>query len=237
MDGLGPDRVKKRKPSSGRPNGGYPYDLLTGTAAAGSRKSSSSSVNSLSSTTNELSSLLLTHELTPPPSPIFKNQANGVTVVTLPRPSLPQPPPYGKFQFHHQQPAPEMQLPISPVSPPAVPAVIVEDPLAKAGTFRPGASATEIFERLRTQMPQVSSEQSKFRILLQTVANVIELETKLAQLHEETRSLSNILEEKRRQQQMQQAKDGGSGYLGDCAHAKSPEERWVSACGCYGSSR
>lgn len=54
-------------------------------------------------------------------------------------------------------------------------------------------STGDILERFRREMPHLSKQRDKFKILVQTAINVIELETKLSQLKYETESLTKIL--------------------------------------------
>lgn len=110
---------------------------------------------------------------TPPPSPVYS--ANGVTIMSLPRTpgATPTPP---------TMPPPSYQQ-----------AVATSTLLSPVNDVSQATTAREAFERLKRLVPTLGSEKSRYRALVQTVAQVIELEAKLALLREETRGLSQAL--------------------------------------------
>lgn len=197
------DKGRKTKSASISAAAPYPYSLLANESNRGRKSSCPSLCN--------MNDPILRQQLTPPPSPV-----SNVSIVSLPRQGrtpptiLPPPPPaYHSLQTARKSVACEYYsdnsvsspecltiLPISPVSP-AAPSNLIQDGVCVMSSSSSSSSSristSEVFERLRKEVPHLPKEQSKFRILVQTVANVIELETKLAHLQEQTRTLSNML--------------------------------------------
>ncbi|KRX42453.1 hypothetical protein T05_14037, partial [Trichinella murrelli] len=129
-------------------------------------------------------------QLTPPPSPVVVQ--NGTTVYG---------PCSGAFQLPtgHATNAQQDPIAYSPLSPsnsangaafefPTPPPTVINEDAVKSPR-----SAAAVFELLRKKMPNLSKEPNRFRTLVDMVASVIELESQLNQLKEETRKMNGML--------------------------------------------
>ncbi|KRZ71184.1 hypothetical protein T10_2617, partial [Trichinella papuae] len=132
-------------------------------------------------------------QLTPPPSPVVVqngttvyNSCSGATI---------------GFQIPNGHVTNGQQDPIaySPLSPsnsangttfefPTPPPTVINEDAVKSPR-----SPAVVFELLRKRMPNLSKEPNRFRTLVDMVASVIELESQLNQLKEETRKMNGML--------------------------------------------
>ncbi|KRX90814.1 hypothetical protein T4E_10013 [Trichinella pseudospiralis] len=132
-------------------------------------------------------------QLTPPPSPVVVQ--NGTTVYgPCTNATIGFQIPNGHVTNGQQDPI--AYSPLSPSNsangttfefPTPPPTVISED------TVKSPRSPAVVFELLRKRMPNLSKEPNRFRTLVDMVASVIELESQLNQLKEETRKMNGML--------------------------------------------